>query len=114
LSTVTDGWPRFETIAVDDGAKDLLFTGRHIDAEEALRSGLVSSVVEPAALLETAEELAARILRSSPAALRLTKLSVNAPAGAHPAVELAGQAVLFEDPEKARRMSEFIERREKS
>jgi hypothetical protein len=36
---------------------------------------------------------------------------VDAPAGAHPAVDLVSQAVLFEDDEKRRRMTAFLERR---
>ena len=47
----------------------------------------------------------------SPLALRLTKLAVDAPAAAHPQLDLVSQAVLFEDEEKHRRMTEFLERR---
>jgi enoyl-CoA hydratase len=36
---------------------------------------------------------------------------VDARAGAHPAVDLVNQAVLFEDDEKRRRMTAFLDRR---
>jgi enoyl-CoA hydratase len=92
-------------------AKDLLFTGRRLQADEALAARLITRIVEPDALLDAAEDLAAEILKSSLPALRMTKLAVNAPREAHPAVELAGQAVLFEDEEKMRRMQAFADRK---
>lgn len=54
-------------------AAELTFTGRSIDAEEALRLGLLLKVVEPEKLLSEALELAARIAAQPPQALRLTK-----------------------------------------
>ncbi|MXX47468.1 MAG: enoyl-CoA hydratase/isomerase family protein [Chloroflexi bacterium] len=54
-------------------AMRLLLTGEFIDAEEALRIGLVSQVVEPADLISTANEMAAKIAVNSPLAIRLTK-----------------------------------------
>jgi enoyl-CoA hydratase len=33
--------------------------------------------------------------------------------GAHPGIDLEAQAVLFESPEKHRRMTEFLDRRKK-
>lgn len=53
-------------------AAELLLRGRIIDAEEALRIGLVGEVVEPAALRPAAETLARDVLAQSPTAVRLT------------------------------------------
>lgn len=54
-------------------AMELLLTGSVIDAETALRVGLVSAVVEPDQLLATANEFAVRIARNGPLAVRAAK-----------------------------------------
>ncbi|MBI3368106.1 MAG: crotonase/enoyl-CoA hydratase family protein [Burkholderiales bacterium] len=54
-------------------AAELAFTGDTIDADEALRIGLVSRVVEAKALLEEALALAARIAANPSQVLRWTK-----------------------------------------
>ncbi|ADD45536.1 enoyl-CoA hydratase/isomerase family protein [Stackebrandtia nassauensis] len=90
-------------------AKELLFTGRRMDATEALGARLVSRVVAPEALFDTAHELLDQIAKASPLALRLTKLAVDAE-GAHPAVDLAAQSLLFDDEDKHRRMTKFLDR----
>lgn len=92
-------------------AAELLLTGRILDAVEALAVGLVSRVVPSAQLLDAAHEVADRIARNDPLATRLTKAALAAPRDAHPAIDDESQAVLFESPEKFRRMTEFLERR---
>lgn len=54
-------------------ASELLLTGDFIDAARAERTGLVSRVVPDAQLDACARELAGRMLRNAPLALRLTK-----------------------------------------
>lgn len=92
-------------------AKELLFTGRRMGSEEALAVRLVNRVVSPEQLLDAGHEVLDEIAKGSMLALRLTKLTVDAPEGAHPQVELASQALLFEDEEKRQRMTDFLERR---
>ncbi|GAA1851241.1 hypothetical protein GCM10009836_34010 [Pseudonocardia ailaonensis] len=58
-------------------AKELLFTGEPIGADEARAMGMVNRVVEPGRLEEETLELARRIARRSPFGLRLAKTSVN-------------------------------------
>ncbi len=64
-------------------ASELLLTGDFIHADRALATGLVSRVVPDAELDDAAREMAGRMLRNSPVALRLTKecLKVNVDAG---------------------------------
>lgn len=50
-------------------AREMILTGRRMEANEALLLGLVSRVVEPEALLDSALELAAAIARSAPLAI---------------------------------------------
>ncbi|WP_404312404.1 enoyl-CoA hydratase/isomerase family protein [Agrococcus terreus] len=104
---------RLQEIVGDALASELLLTGRILGADEALAAGLVSAVLEPEAALARAVELADRVARLDPAATQATKRMLLAPRAAHPEADLAEQAVLFESPEKERRMTAFLERRSK-
>ena len=52
---------------------ELLLTGQFIDANEALRIGLVSRVVSKSKLMDTVDEIAEKILQNAPLALKVTK-----------------------------------------
>ena len=57
-------------------ARDLLLTGRSVDAEEALRLGLVSRVVDDTAFRDEVLSTAEGIAANAPIASRLTKLAL--------------------------------------
>ncbi len=96
-------------------ARELIFTGRIIDASEALAIGLVNYLVPDDQVLTKARALAAEIAEASPLAVRFAKLALNAApemsTDAALTLETLMQAILFEDEEKYRRMTAFLERR---
>ena len=71
----------------------------------------VSELHEPDALVDGALDLAGRIARQDPLAVRLTKQRISMPESAHPAVDNIAQAVLFESPAKFERMQAFLDRK---
>lgn len=91
-------------------AKQVLLAGRTLKAAEAERFGLVAEVVPAEELIERAHGLLDRMARSAPAALRLTKLVLDAD-GPHPLADDLAQAVLFETEDKRDRMARFLERK---
>jgi enoyl-CoA hydratase/carnithine racemase len=90
-------------------AKQVILGARVLDAQSALRHGLVSDVVDAGGALTAAHILAERIGRSSALALRLSKAVIDA-ASPHPLLDDLAQAVLFESPDKAARMTRFLEK----
>ncbi len=58
-------------------AKDLLFTGRTMGAEEALRVGLVNRLVEPDALEEAVQETVRMVLKAFPLSVQLAKRCID-------------------------------------
>lgn len=96
-------------------ACELLFTGDMIDAQEALRIGLVNRVVSGDTLLETCRQMAGKIISKGPVAIRLCKEAVNngmqmdlARANQYEAVQF-GQC--FASPDQEEGMSAFLEKR---
>jgi 2-(1,2-epoxy-1,2-dihydrophenyl)acetyl-CoA isomerase len=58
-------------------AKELVFTAREVDAEQALGMGAVLEIVEPHALHRRAQQIAASLANASPITFGLTKRALN-------------------------------------
>ncbi|PCE14391.1 enoyl-CoA hydratase [Microbacterium sp. SZ1] len=112
LAAAGASW-RLKEIVGDARAIELLLTGRTVKADEALRIGLISSVHETGDLLTAAHAIVDRIARNDRAATIATKRVFRAPRDRHPSVDLEAQSELFESPEKFRRMTEFLERKDR-
>jgi enoyl-CoA hydratase len=114
---IIPGWGGTQRLARVCGlgiAKELIFTGRLVDAEEALRIGLVNGVYDP--VLEQARETAALLASKSPIALRLMKgLANRSLAGDHAAnLEAEGESFgeLFGSEDAREGLIAFVEKRE--
>jgi enoyl-CoA hydratase/carnithine racemase len=81
-------WLLPEVVGVT-AARDLLFTGRAVEGDEALRLGLVNGVYDADALMESVLGVADRIAAAAPIATRLTKAGLRA--GGHATMEAALQ-----------------------
>ena len=109
---IVPGWGGTQRLARVCGigvAKDLIFSGRTVDADEALRIGLVNAIADPVLdrALETAKALAAK----SPVALAAAKRLVNlAPAALD--AEAAAFGELFSSDDAKEGLTAFVEKRE--
>jgi len=96
-------------------AAEMIYTGRHVHAEEALRIGLVNAVHPLDQLMVSAREMAAHIVRNSPAAVRAAKslmaLAFTGDPAAGLAAEVASFGVAFAMADRAEGMRAFVEKR---
>ena len=76
-------------------AKDLVFSGRMVDAEEALRIGLADRVVPAADVHSTAVELLKPYVNGPALALRAAKLAIDGGLGMDLTAGLAWESQLF-------------------
>ena len=80
---IVPGWGGTQRLARVCGlgvAKELVLTGRMVDAEEALRIGLVNAIADP--VLDHALDVARKLAEKSPVALRVAKRLLNLSPGA--------------------------------
>jgi enoyl-CoA hydratase len=73
-------------------AKELIFTSRVVDAEEAARIGLANRVVPPEELDAVVEELTSAIAAASPLAVSWAKQAIDATIGAGDGLGVEAQA----------------------
>jgi enoyl-CoA hydratase len=96
-------------------AKEIIFTGRVVEADEALRIGLVNHVVDDDAVMSRAAEMAAQIAGQGRLALRMAKIAMNASSRTGQdtgfLIEQISQAVLFDSADKEERMTKFLDRK---
>jgi enoyl-CoA hydratase/carnithine racemase len=96
-------------------AKDLIFSGRMVAADEALRIGLADRVVPAAEVYEQAVALVRRYVGGPAQALRAAKLAVDGGLDRDLAAGLAWEsqlfAALFATDDKREGMAAFIEKR---
>ncbi|WP_189177267.1 enoyl-CoA hydratase/isomerase family protein [Streptomyces lasiicapitis] len=107
------GTQRLPRLIGPSKAKDLLFTGRMVKAEEALAIGLVDRVVPAAEVYEQAHTWAARLAKGPALALRAAKEAVDtgleADIDTGLAVERTWFAGLFATEDRERGMRSFVE-----
>lgn len=75
------GTQRLQRIVGQAKAKEIMFFGETLKAEEALAMGLVHQVVPLAELLDTAKEMAKKLAEKPPVAMRMLKMAIQS--GAH-------------------------------
>jgi enoyl-CoA hydratase/carnithine racemase len=96
-------------------AKDLIFTGRMVDAEEALRIGLADRVVPAAEVYDAAVAMVRQFVGGPAQALRVAKLAVDGGLDRDLAGGLVWEselfAALFATEDKREGMAAFVEKR---
>ncbi|MFD0027361.1 enoyl-CoA hydratase/isomerase family protein [Streptomyces sp. NPDC055059] len=107
------GTQRLARLVGPSKAKDLIFTGRRVKAEEALAIGLVDRVVPAAEVYEQAHAWAAKLAQGPALALRAAKESIDVgletDIDTGLAVERNWFAGLFATEDRERGMRSFVE-----
>ena len=95
-------------------AKELVYTGKKIAADEAREIGLVNHVVPLVSLQETALKMAHSIARNSSMGVQMSKLAINHGRNADLetglSIELLSWRNCFTHPDREQRMKAFVNR----
>jgi len=98
-------------------AKELVFTGKPINANTAKEIGLVNHVFEQSSLMDEALKMAKTIAANSTLAVHMSKIAINKGRNADLdtglGVELLAWRNCFSDPEREKRMKDFVNKSKK-
>jgi 3-hydroxypropionyl-coenzyme A dehydratase len=98
-------------------AKELVYTGKMIKADEALTIGLVNQVVELSSLMDETMKMAKTIAANSAIAVRMSKAAINKGRNADLdtglGIELLAWRNCFTHPDRQERMTAFVNKSKK-
>ena len=98
-------------------AKELVFSGKMIKASEAKEIGVVNNVVSQESLMEEAMNMAKAIAANASLAVHMSKSAINTGRNADLdtglSVELLAWRNCFSDPEREKRMIDFVNKSKK-
>lgn len=109
------GTQRLPRVIGQSAAMRMILTAETVDAEEALRLGLVDATYAPDVLLKEAIALATRIAQNAPLAVQAAKAAIRQSADLSLAKGLESEAALFaqcfQTLDQKRAMAAFVEKR---
>jgi len=98
-------------------AKELVYTGKMIKADEAKEIGLVNNVVPLESLMDEVMSMAKTIASNATLAVRMSKIAINKGRNADLdtglGVELLAWRNCFSDPDREKRMTDFVNKSKK-
>ena len=98
-------------------AKEIVFTGKMIKADEAREIGLVNQVVESSSLMDETMKMAKTIASNSAIAVRMSKVAINKGRNADLdtglGIELLAWRNCFTHPDREERMTAFVNKSKK-
>ncbi|MFM7795519.1 MAG: enoyl-CoA hydratase/isomerase family protein [Candidatus Nitrosotenuis sp.] len=98
-------------------AKELVYTGKMIKADEALQIGLVNQVVPLTSLMDETMKMANQIAANSVSGVKMSKMAINKGRNADLdtglGIELLAWRNCFTDPDREQRMTAFVNKSKK-
>ena len=98
-------------------AKELVYTGKMIKADEAEKIGLVNQVVPLVSLMEETMKMANQIAANSVSGVKMSKIAINKGRNADLdtglGIELLAWRNCFTDPDREQRMTAFVNKSKK-